>query len=52
MANIYKKFYFGKCTTITMKHNKWRAYEVSVSKNELRKYLEEQKIVESLNNGF
>lgn len=37
---------------ITMKHNKWRAYEVSVSKNELRKYLEEQKIVESLNNGF
>ena len=30
----------------------WKVYQVSVSKNELRKYLEEQKIIKSLNNGF
>ncbi len=30
----------------------WKVYQVSVSKNELRKYLEEQKIINSLNNGF
>ena len=30
----------------------WKAYIVSVSKNELRKYLEEQKIIKSLTNGF
>jgi hypothetical protein len=30
----------------------WRVYQVSVSKKELRKYLEEQKIIKSLNNGF
>jgi len=29
-----------------------KVYQVSVSKNELRKYLEEQKIIKSLNNGF
>ena len=30
----------------------WKVYRVSVSKNELRKYLEEQKIIKSLTNGF
>lgn len=30
----------------------WKVYQVSVSKNELRNYLEEQKIIKSLNNGF
>ena len=30
----------------------WKVYEVSVSKNELRKFLEEQKIINSLNTGF
>ena len=30
----------------------WKVYQVSVSKNELRKYLEEQKIIKSLNTGF
>ncbi len=31
---------------------KWKVYHVSISKNELRKYLEEQKIIKSLTNGF
>jgi hypothetical protein len=30
----------------------WKVYQVLVSKNELRKYLEEQKIIKPLNNGF
>ena len=30
----------------------WKVYQVSVSKNELRKHLEEQKIIKALNNGF
>jgi hypothetical protein len=30
----------------------WKVYQVSVSKNELRKYMEEQKIIKSLNNSF
>ncbi|MBK6544598.1 MAG: hypothetical protein IPG12_04920 [Saprospiraceae bacterium] len=30
----------------------WKVYQISVSKNELRKYLEELKIIKSLNNGF
>ena len=30
----------------------WKVYQISVSKNELRKYLEEQKIINSLNSGF
>ncbi len=30
----------------------WKVYQVSVSKNELRKYLEDQKIIKPLNNGF
>jgi hypothetical protein len=29
-----------------------KVYQISVSKNELRKYLEEQKIIRSLTNGF
>ncbi len=31
---------------------KWKVYQVSVSKNELRKYLEDQKIIKSLSHGF
>ena len=30
----------------------WKAYQVSVSKNELRKFLETNSIIISLNNGF
>jgi hypothetical protein len=30
----------------------WKVYQVSISKNELRKFLEDQKIIKSLNNGF
>lgn len=30
----------------------WKVYQVSISKNELRKYLEEQKIINALNTGF
>jgi len=30
----------------------WKVYQVSVSKNELRKFLEEQKIINALNTGF
>jgi hypothetical protein len=30
----------------------WKVYQVSISKNELRKYLEQQKIIKSLTNGF
>jgi hypothetical protein len=30
----------------------WKVYQVSISKNELQKYLEEQKIIKSLVNGF
>jgi hypothetical protein len=33
-------------------NSNWKVYEVSISKNELRKYLEEQKIIKSLTNGF
>ena len=31
---------------------KWKVYQVSISKDLLRKYLEEQKIIKSLNSGF
>jgi len=30
----------------------WKVYQVSISKNELRKFLEEQKIINALNTGF
>lgn len=30
----------------------WKVYQVSISKNELRKYLEENNIIKSLNSGF
>lgn len=30
----------------------WKVYQVTISKNELRKYLEDQKIIKSLTNGF
>lgn len=33
-------------------NKKWKVYEVTVSKNELRKYLEEKQIIKSLNAGF
>lgn len=32
--------------------NNWKAYQISISKNELRKYLEELKIIKPLNSGF
>ena len=32
--------------------NNWKVYQISISKNELRKFLEEQKIIKSLNTGF
>jgi hypothetical protein len=32
--------------------NNWKVYQVSISKNELRKYLENQKIIKSLTNAF
>jgi len=32
--------------------NNWKVYQVSVSKNELRNFLEEQKVIKSLNQGF
>lgn len=32
--------------------NNWKVYQVSLSKNELRKYLEEQQIIKPLNAGF
>lgn len=32
--------------------NNWKVYQVSISKKELRKYLEEQKIIKTLTNGF
>ena len=31
---------------------KWKVFQVTISKNELRKYLEGQKIIKSLTNGF
>jgi hypothetical protein len=30
----------------------WKVYQVSISRNELLKFLEEQNIIKSLNNGF
>lgn len=41
-------------TTLPEKIGKkeWKVYQVSVSKNELRKYLEEKSIIKSLNTGF
>lgn len=33
-------------------HKKWKVYQVSISKDLLRKYLEEHKIIKSLNSGF
>ncbi len=33
-------------------NSNWKIYQLYISKNELRKYLEEQKIIKSLNNGF
>jgi len=35
-----------------IKENDWKIYQVSISKDLLRKYLEEQKIINSLNSGF
>lgn len=31
---------------------KWKVYQVSIAKDDLRKYLEDQKIIKSLKNGF
>ncbi len=37
---------------ITIEEKKWKVYQVSISKDQLRKYLEEQKIIKPLTNGF
>lgn len=37
---------------INLGPDNWKVYQVAVSKNEIRKYLENQKIIKSLNNGF
>lgn len=37
-------------TTITDKN--WKVYQISVAKNKLRKFLEDKKIINALNNGF
>ena len=36
---------------VNLGNKNWKVYQVSVSKNELRKYLEEQKIIKPLNEG-
>ena len=65
-ANIEKSFFSikGKWTMFTKSSEietslpenlgikNWKVYQVSVSKNALRKYLEEEKIIKSLNYGF
>lgn len=37
---------------INLGEKKWKVYQVSVSKNGMRKYLEENQIIKSLNSGF
>lgn len=37
---------------VSLGEKNWKVYQVSVSKNELRNFLEEQKIIKSLNQGF
>lgn len=37
---------------VNLGNKNWKVYQISVSKNELRKYLEEQKIIKPLNEGF
>lgn len=53
---IWIKYTRSATTETTIPENigdkKWKVYQVSVSNNELRKYLEEQNIIKSLNNGF
>jgi hypothetical protein len=41
-------------TTLPVKlgDKNWKVYQVSISKSELRKYLEEKQIIKSLTNGF
>jgi hypothetical protein len=65
-TGISKSFYAkkGKWTIFTrsssvettlpslISNKNWKVYQVSVSKNELRRYLEDQKIIKSLSNGF
>lgn len=51
--NIYiRSSSIDQALPITLKQYNLKVYEVSISKNELRKYLEELKIIKSLNNGF
>ena len=50
-------FFTRSSTTETTLPNRlgsknWKVYQVSISKNELRKYLEGQKIIKALDNGF
>ena len=37
---------------ISLGQKEWKVYQVSISKNALRQYLEEMKIIKSLNNQF
>ena len=42
----------SNATPEIVSNKNWNVYTVSVAKQELRKYLEEQKIIKYLNNGF
>jgi hypothetical protein len=52
----WSKFTRSSDTETTLAENmgpkSWKVYEISISSNELRKYLEELNIIKSLNNGF
>ena len=52
----WAKFTTSSATETTLPLNlgnkNWKVYEVKISKNELRKYLVDLKIIKSLNNGF
>jgi hypothetical protein len=51
-AQFSRSSEINNATLAQTAYGKYKIYEVSVSKNELRKYLEEQKIIKSLTNGF
>ena len=41
-----------KSLPISIGSQNWKVYQVAIAKNELRKYLEEEKIIHTLSNGF
>ncbi|MBC8321467.1 MAG: hypothetical protein H8E34_12175 [Bacteroidetes bacterium] len=53
---IWKTFTRSAAIETTLPENigekNWKVYQISVSRSELRKYLEKQKIIKSLNHGF